>query len=284
MEKIKTAAILPNILKDASLAYTDDVIDALAKCNITPLLPEEFGKRSGARAIQSSRIFADADCLIILGGDGTILRYSSQAAENSKPILGINIGTIGFICEIAPCHINELSKLAEGSYGIEHRFMLNVDVIRNGACVGSYLALNDAVIENSGAARLIEISLDKDGNHVTDYRADGLIFSTPTGSTAYSLAAGGPIIAPDIAITCVTAICPHTLTAKPMLFDMNSVLCAKVGHNSSSPYLNVDGRDGVNLCEGDVVRITKSIHTTKLIKLLSTGFYDNIYQKLSVKI
>lgn len=285
MNEIKTVGIIPNPLKDVNFVCTDKIIAALNSMGIKTLLPDEFEKRKNSETVSYNKLYKSSDCLIVLGGDGTILRHSSKAAEYSTPILGVNIGTIGFICEINPDETDELAKLKNGNYSIEERYMLDVSIVRDGKKIKSFTALNDAVIENNGIARLIEIEFSRDGKPVNKYRADGIILSTPTGSTAYSLAAGGPIVDPEIALTCVTPICPHTLTAKPMLFDMHSVLSAKVlSCRNGTPCLSVDGRDIVKLKDGDTVCVEKSKNITKLLRLKSNGFYDIIYQKLAIKI
>ncbi len=284
MEKIKTVGIIPNTLKDSELSYTDRMISKLCSCGIKCLLPTECGVRDGAKTASYEELYRDSDCLIILGGDGTILRHSSGAARYDTAILGVNIGTIGFICELYPDEEDELEKLARGDYDIEKRYMLDVSVIRDGKCIGNFTALNDAVIESEGISKVIAIELYRDDKRIIDYMANGLIVSTPTGSTAYSLAAGGPIVDPETAVTTVTPICPHTLTEKPMIFDMNARLSCKISSMRGSPCLSVDGRDFLSLKEGDVVRVTKSESFTRLIRLKSLEFYDIIYQKLSIKV
>lgn len=284
MEKIKTVGIIPNTLKDTDFSYTDRMIAKLRTLDIKCLLPEECGKRDGAESASYEDIYKCAECLIILGGDGTILRHSSGAARYNTAILGVNIGTIGFICELYPDEEKELEKLASGAYDVEKRYMLDVSVIRGGRCIGSFTALNDAVIESEGISKVIAIELYRDDKRIIDYMANGLIVSTPTGSTAYSLAAGGPIVDPETSVTTVTPICPHTLTEKPMIFDMDARLSCKISSMRGNPCLNVDGRDFLSLKEGDFVRVTKSESFTRLIRLKSLEFYDIIYQKLSIKV
>lgn len=285
MDKITTVGIIPNPLKDVDFSHTDKMIATLRLSGIKCLIPDECGNREGAQSVSYEELYSTSQCLMILGGDGTILRHSSMAAKYNTPILGVNIGTIGFICELCPEEHTELSKLASGDYDIEKRYMLDVSVIREGKCIGSYTALNDAVIESEGISKVIAIELYRDDKRIIDYMANGLIVSTPTGSTAYSLAAGGPIVDPETAVTTVTPICPHTLTEKPMIFDMNARLSCRISAlRGGLPCLNVDGRDFLSLKEGDTVRVTKSDSFTRLIRLKSLEFYDIIYQKLSVKV
>lgn len=285
MEKITTVGIIPNPLKDVDFSCTDKMISELRSHGVKCLIPTECGERKGAQSVDYEQLYSSSECLIILGGDGTILRHSSGAARYNTPILGVNIGTIGFICELYPEEYSELGKLASGKYDIEKRYMLDVSVIRDGKCIGNFTALNDAVIESEGISKVLAIELYRDDKRIIDYRANGLIISTPTGSTAYSLAAGGPIIDPETLVTTVTPICPHTLTEKPMIFDMNARLSCKIGaQRGGIPCLNVDGRDFISLKEEDTVRVTKSESFTRLIRLKSLEFYDIIYQKLSIKI
>ncbi len=285
MDKIRTVGIIPNPLKDVDFSCTDKMISKLCSCGVKCLLPEECNEHKNAKRVSYDELYGSSECLIILGGDGTILRHSSNAAKYNIPILGVNIGTIGFICELYPDEYDELEKLAIGEYDIEKRYMLDVSVIRNGKCIGSYTALNDAVIESEGISKVIAIELYRDDKRIIDYMANGLIVSTPTGSTAYSLAAGGPIVDPATCVTTVTPICPHTLTEKPMIFDMNARLSCKISSSRGGlPCLNVDGREYLSLKEGDIVRVTKSESFTRLIRLKKLEFYDIIYQKLSIKV
>lgn len=285
MKKIEIAGVVPNYSKTDAVDFSVKVIEKLSALGINPIVPDDFPLKTDTERLSYSEIYNKADCLIVLGGDGTILTHSQNAARSYTPILGINIGTIGFICEIEPSQLDILEKLSLGDYSIEKRYMFDVKVIRDGNVIARYSALNDAVISNNGLPKILEIEFLRNDRFVNNYRADGLIMSTPTGSTAYSLAAGGPIIDPDIELTCVTPVCPHTLTAKPMLFDMDSVLTARVAKcRDARPGLTVDGKSCMELCENDSVQVTKSTNVLELIKLKQTEFYDILYQKLAIKI
>lgn len=228
-------------------------------------------------------VYSCADILVVLGGDGTILEAARRAAVNKTPILGINLGRLGYMAELEMDEIRLLPRLFEGKYGIDERSMLSVTMIDvNGQKKLSSFALNDAVISNGSVARIVDLELSEGGEQVTTYRADGLIVATPTGSTAYSMSAGGPITDPRLKCICVTPICPHSLTAKPLVFPDTAVLEVKnICEREKNLFLTVDGRTNYELYRGETVRITKSDKTTKLITLKERGFYNILRQKMT---
>ena len=237
-------------------------------------------------------LYANADLLIVLGGDGTILEAARRAAPRQTPILGINLGRVGYMAELEMGDLDQLARLfervtAEGhkqpSYEIERRSMINVEVISTSGEVRQQMyGLNDAVITNGSVARIVDIELTADGQPVTTYRADGLIVASPTGSTAYSMSAGGPVADPRVRCLCVTPICPHSLAARPLIFPDESTLeIRNICQREKMLYLTVDGRNNCELYRGESVRITRSPMQTNLIRLGTCGFYNRLRLKMA---
>ena len=237
-------------------------------------------------------LYANADLLIVLGGDGTILEAARRSAVRQTPILGINLGRVGYMAELEMGELELLSHLfdrvtAEGhrpaAYEIEKRSMIHVELVNTQGEVRQQMyGLNDAVITNGSVARIVDIELSADGSPVTTYRADGLIVATPTGSTAYSMSAGGPVADPRVKCFCVTPICPHSLAARPMIFPDESVLeIRNICQREKMLYLTVDGRTNCELFRGETVRITRSPLETNLVRLKSCGFYNRLRLKMS---
>ena len=237
-------------------------------------------------------LYASADMLIVLGGDGTILEAARRSAARRTPILGINLGRVGYMAELEMGELELLSRLfdrvtAEGhipaSFEIECRSMIHVEVKNvQGEVRQQMYGLNDAVITNGSVARIVDIELMADGSPVTAYRADGLIVATPTGSTAYSMSAGGPVADPRVRCFCVTPICPHSLAARPMIFPDESVLeIRNICQREKMLYLTVDGRTNCELYRGETVRITRSPLETHLVRLKACGFYNRLRLKMT---
>ena len=273
-----------NVKEKADVAYS--VADKLLSFDCNILIPSQY-KEKIFRALMHKKnfeylsydeIYKKADLAVVLGGDGFILDASRRAAPLDVPILGINLGRVGYMSEFEVDEISLIEKYFAGEYRIDERAMLEVSVIssNNNAKFSSF-ALNDIVIANGSTARIVDLQLLDDGEPVSSYRADGLIVSTPTGSTAYSLSAGGPIIDPKLACFCVTPICPHSLGARPIVFPdtarlqiKNTCVREKILH------LTVDGRATFDMFYGDVAEVTRSKLTTKLVRIKSGGFYSKI--------
>ncbi|MBR2926310.1 MAG: NAD(+)/NADH kinase [Clostridia bacterium] len=239
--------------------------------------------REEFRFLPLESLYAEANILIVLGGDGSILEAARRAAQRGTPILGINLGRLGYMTELEMRNLDQLDALFEGNYGIENRSMLRVELLNAAGELRSFCyALNDAVISNGSVSRIIDLELCEGGTPVTTYRADGLIIATPTGSTAYSMSAGGAIVDPKVACFCVTPVCPHSFTARPLIFSDESVLEVRnICVREKMLYLTVDGRMNFELYRNQRVRILKSTLQTKLIRLHPSSFYGRLNQKLS---
>jgi NAD+ kinase len=210
------------------------------------------------------------------------LKVAAKASRHNIPLIGINLGRIGFMSEIENDEIYLLDNLFTGGYEIKNRMMFDVEIIKNNGDILSVgTALNDAVVTHGTLAKLIETDVVCDGIKITKYRADGVIAATPTGSTAYSMSAGGPIIDPNIECICLTPICPHSLASRPLIFSHGSVLEIINKDINSDVYLTIDGQVNIKLDENDTVRIKKSGFTSKLISIKKHGFYDVVRAKIS---
>lgn len=227
------------------------------------------------------QIYAEADMVIVLGGDGSMLEAARRAAEKGVPILGINLGRVGYMTELEMDELDLVEKVFLGEYTIDERAMLSVEIItREGHKKAESYALNEAVIANGATARIVELELSDNGRYVSDFRADGLVVATPTGSTAYSLSAGGPIVEPKLECFCVTPICPHSMLARPLVFPNSSRLEVKnVCVRERLLHLSLDGRVNYDLYYGDTAVITKSPLVTKLIRVKNFDFYSKIRMK-----
>ena len=227
-------------------------------------------------------IYREAECVVVLGGDGSILDAARRAAPFGKPLLGINMGRLGYMTEMEGSDLSMLSRVVNGEYHVDERSMISVEVYnQSGGRKATSFALNDAVISNGSVARIVDLELYEGGALVSNFRADGLIIATPTGSTAYSMAAGGPIADPRLTCFCVTPICSHSLTARPMLFRDDVTLEVKnVCQREKMLYLTVDGRINFELYRGDFVRITRSPTKTRLIRLHEQSFYAILQEKM----
>lgn len=222
-----------------------------------------------------------ADLLVCFGGDGTILHAARDATLHGVPILGVNMGSVGFMAELEQSELSMLSKLAAGKYTTESRMMLDVAVRRDGKVIFSDIALNDAVLTKGAVARVLELEVYADKALMVRFSADGVIVATPTGSTAYSMSAGGPIVEPTAENILVTPICAHSLQAKPLVMGRDRVVSVRMGKLSrKTAYLSVDGGRAFKLCGGDTVEVRRSRSVTRLVRLTDHSFYEIIDQKL----
>ncbi len=221
----------------------------------------------------------DSDVLLSFGGDGTLLNSAREAGTSHTPILGVNIGRLGFLADVETEQIQTaIRAMEQGAYRVEERTLL--DVRSSGDVLASTWALNEFAIERSGQAGLLSIRAEIDGAFLNEYWGDGLIVATPTGSTAYSLSVGGPIIAPGAGVVVLSPVAPHTLTVRPVIVPDTSLLTLRV-HSRENPYVvAVDGK-GTRVEDGDVVfNVTRADHTIHLVKLLGQGYFDTLRSKL----
>ncbi len=233
--------------------------------------------------LTQEELYSTAELLIVLGGDGSILETSRRAAMRKIPILGINLGHLGYMAELEMDELDLLSHLFDGTYTIEKRSMLSLDIMDDTRMRISSFALNEVAITNgSGIARIIDLELSEGGELISGFRADGLILATPTGSTAYSMSAGGPICDPRLNCLCVTPICPHSLAARPLIFPDNAVLEIKnTTVREKMLYITADGRINYEFYRGNIARITRSSMVTQLVRLKNYSFYHKLRAKMN---
>ncbi len=221
------------------------------------------------------------DFVVVLGGDGTLLATARNVARAGIPILGVNLGSLGFLTEIRQDEIRKaLEAVDAGNCEFSLRGMLQCRVCRNGNCVAEYNALNDVVMNQRAVARITDFEVMVNGRFVSQYRADGLIIATPTGSTAYSLAAGGPIVSPEVSGFLITPVASHALTNRPLVVRDTAVIQVKMIVTREQAYLTVDGQQGEPLQEGDIVECSKSEFKVKLFKFPERSFFDVLRTKL----
>jgi NAD+ kinase len=220
------------------------------------------------------------DLVVVLGGDGTLLSVARTVGA-AAPILGVNLGTLGFLTEVSRGELYpSLVQVLAGRFRVEERSLFDVELQRKGSSLQRYQVLNDAVITKSALARIIELTLRIDGNLVARFRADGLIISTPTGSTAYNLSAGGPIVSPLLPVAVLTPICPHALSLRPIVVPDTGPIEVTLETQREEVYLTLDGQEGTSLGFRDVVRLVRSSSRVRLVKVSGRGFFDSLRGKL----
>ena len=289
MSDIKKISIVTNYNIQEKLTAAITVADKLSQFVEKVYIPLQYKDRI-MRAhmhrkffvyIPIEEVYDSSDLVIGIGGDGVMLEAARRATPASIPILGINMGRVGYMTELEMTELDLLEKIFEGDYYLDERAMLRVEIrANNGSSKFTAYALNEAVVANGSTARIIDLQLSDNGRLVSEYRADGLVIATPTGSTAYSLSAGGPIIDPKLSCFCVTPICPHSLIARPLIFPDSAVLEVKnICVREKVLHLTVDGRATFDLYFGDTAIITRSALQAKLLRIKNDDFYSKIRMK-----
>lgn len=286
---MKKIILTPNPYRDKNFQTVREAMGILKNCGVDVkiCLPFEVDRTYDLpKDLKFSRLDRElpgSDLLICFGGDGTILHMAKTATRHGIPILGVNIGTMGFMAELESSELQELRRLASGEFWIDERMMLDVTVLRDRDIIFHDICLNDAVITKGAVARIVHLSVNCDGTQVMECGGDGIIVATPTGSTAYSLSAGGPIVEPDAHSILVTPICSHDVGSRCMVTSENRVITVSMTRNARrNAYLSVDGGKALRMNMGDVATIRKSNLTTKLIRLKSRSFYDVVNMKFKI--
>ena len=281
MEKINIL-ISPNIDKENFFTAFDSVYRQLMSMNAGVIINEKYSDYfkgyDGIMFLPRAQGYSRCDYVLAIGGDGTILRAAKYAAVNGKPVLGVNTGRLGFMAAIEPNETSALSSLFTGQYFVEERMLLSVTVNDEQAPL---YALNDAVISRGSSSRILDFDVALNGRHIVTYFADGVIVSTPTGSTAYSLSAGGPVVDPHMNCLIITPICPHSLFSRSIvLHEGSSVRVFTKPGATDPPFLAVDGEPGRQLRHGDAVKIEKAGLSARFIRFKPNEFYDVLNEKL----
>jgi NAD+ kinase len=281
MPIIKMVGIISKPGSDAARELVPKVIEWLRGRGISSRLDEASGEYAGAPGLSRQAVPEGCDLVVVLGGDGTLLSAARAIGRREIPLFPVNLGGLGFLTAITVDELfAELQRALRGEHRIGKRRLLTTEVVRDGSVVASYDALNDAVLTKSALARMIDLDTHVDEQFVCVYKADGLIISTPTGSTAYSLSAGGPIIFPSVPAICLTPICPHMLTNRPVLVPETSVVRVVSHGPDESVFLTIDGQIGGPIQEGDAVVCRSSHYSLLLVRPPRMMFFDVLRQKL----
>jgi NAD+ kinase len=276
---VKTIAIVARPKKDEAATLAREMI--LRYPDREFLVQEHLGAQFGMRWVTDEEIARRAELVIVLGGDGTLI-YAARALKGRQvPILGINLGSLGFMTEIPVTEaFTALESMFAGQAKIESRMKLSCRLYRNGVVMLEDEVLNDIVINKGALARIANHEMWLDGAYVATYQADGIIFATPTGSTAYSLSAGGPIVHPAVDCVVVTPICPHALTQRPIVVPGDQLVRVQLASDVTDVYLTVDGQSGLELRRGDCVEVEKSAHRVLIVRNDRLDYFSILRQKL----
>jgi len=283
MAVIKTIGIYSKPNSQAAAEIVPALLEWLHARSIAIRCDEETALYAGGvRGLSRTDVPEGSDLMIVLGGDGTLLAAARAIAKREIPLFPVNLGGLGFLTAIAREELYpELERALRGEHRIAKRRLLHTEVARDGEIVASYEALNDAVLTKAALARMIDLDAYVDSQFVCAYKADGLIISTPTGSTAYSLSAGGPIIFPSVPAICLTPICPHMLTNRPVLVPETSAIRVLAHGPDESIYLTIDGQVGNPIHDGDTILCHSSAYSLHLIRPPRMMFFDVLRQKLN---
>ncbi len=271
-------AVLPNLDKRGASEAVEKMGKIFKELGVTAYLPDNIFSND-YKHLPEKKLYEIADIIITVGGDGTIIRYGKIAAKYQKPILGVNAGRMGYLATVEPNELNMLNRLVSGNYAVEDRMMLSIEVEEPQKEKSNFFALNDAVITSGFISRIIDIKAYF-GADCVSYRADGLIVSTPTGSTAYSMSAGGPIVDATCESIGITPICSHSLSAKPIILNKNSVVKFKaMSLKHADIYLSVDGRKAGVIKPETTITVSRANYSMRLIRFGEKTFYKTIAEK-----
>jgi NAD+ kinase len=281
--QIQNVAIFAKVHDPRCLGIASDLINWLEEKGCTPLPePQLIQKLNYHKTLSEAEVLDQTELVVVLGGDGTLISVARLFSDKDVPILGVNLGSLGFLTEITVEELyTRLEKVLEGNPRVSERMMLEVALHREGQEIEKCNVLNDMVINKGALARIVDLETKVNRHFLTTYKADGLIVSTPTGSTGYSLSAGGPIIHPLMSCIVITPICPHTLTNRPIVVTDESTISITVASSfDEKVYLTLDGQVGFELREGDSVEIRKALTTTALVMSRSRDYFEILRTKL----
>ena len=279
---MKTFAIIPNEEKDIQLKATQEIVKCLTDMDVSVVMEEVFRNKIAAVSyFPRTEVLNRADICIVVGGDGTILDIASEAAIANVPLVGINYGNMGFLSQAERDDIHILRDIVDGRYEIDKRMMLEAKIMRNTNVFNSFQMLNDVVVFRGQYSRMINLNVEIDGILAESYHADGIIISTPTGSTAYSLSAGGAILDPTMDSIIITPICPHTTRSRSLVVAGNRRITVRVPYRTRmDATVAADGNEAHVMGDDDYVEITKSPFTTNLIRLNDKNFFEILRNKM----
>ena len=278
----KTIGLIAHTGKSGVAELIHAVLEEFDRFSMSILIEKETAALAGRKSDGSvQQLAAKADLLVVLGGDGTILNVAGQLGEGIKPIFGINVGSLGFLtCSSSPAYREAVEGIAQGKITFSDRTLLEVTIKNSHQGQAPMIGLNDAVFSRGELSRMIRLRARVNGEPLTEFNADGLIVATPTGSTAYSLSAGGPILEPQSGVLVITPICPHVLTNRSIIVAESSVIEVEASEPDYPVYLSVDGRDPLRVETGAVVTIRKAHKTLPLAVMPDVSFFSVVRQKL----
>ncbi len=280
-----TVGIVSKPRPGGSLPVLDTLIAWLRDRELPILLDPEAARLAPEAqwvVVERQDMAAKADLIVVLGGDGTLLSVARSMGTREVPILGVNLGSLGFLTEVATDEmVPALETYLAGRATIQKRMMLQASLVRDGAVVAAFHCLNDAVVNKGALARMIELHIEVGGMWLTDMRSDGLIVATATGSTGYSLSAGGPILVPSMDGIIISPLCPHTLTMRPIIVDGNSPVDVTLLRGAERVYFTADGQQGNPLQDGDRVRIERSPFQVPLVVSQNRNYFALLREKLA---
>jgi NAD+ kinase len=283
MQVLQNVAIFAKVHDPRCLGVASELINWLEERGCTPLVEPELTRQLGyPKALTEEEIREQAELVVVLGGDGTLISVARLFSGKDVPILGVNLGSLGFLTEITVEELyTRLEKCLEGNPRVSERMMLEVTLHREGQDIEKCNVLNDVVINKGALARIVDLETRVNRHFLTTYKADGLIVSTPTGSTGYTLSAGGPIIHPQMSCIVITPICPHTLTNRPIVLPDESIISIAVTSSfDDKVYLTLDGQVGYKLKQGDSIEVRKGLKTTSLVMSRSRDYFEILRTKL----
>jgi NAD+ kinase len=279
---MKSAAIISKPSKPELAGILPELLAWFRRHGYTIYLDQETAKYTNGEEVVARKLMGQKhpDFALVLGGDGTLLSAARAVAHEGVPILAVNLGSLGFLTEVPLSDMySTLEAVDAGSCPIEERSVLDCKLHRGSECLSHHYALNDVVVNKSAISRLVDFDLLIDGAFVFNYKADGVIIATPTGSTAYSLAAGGPVLMPSVTSFVVTPVCPHSLTHRPLVVTDKAQIELRVETGVEEAFLSIDGQVGVPVKQGDRIICQRAEHTVKLMRVRKT-FFDVLRNKL----
>jgi NAD+ kinase len=280
---MKTVGIAANIGKPESRDRLFELLNLLSANDVTVLLEQEAAALAGRPndSLALRDIGKQAEMVFVLGGDGTMLRVARELEGAPTPMLGVNLGSLGFLTSVRSEDLSAATRqILQGEYSISDRFAIQTTLFRAGQQVETHAALNDAVISRGAFSRIVRLRVSIDGEMLTEYVCDGMIFATPTGSTAYSLSAGGPILLPGARACILTPICPHALSNRSVIAGQESVVTCQVASAAGELLLTIDGQVQVPMQVGDEVEVRRASQTVRLVAPKGQSYFDVLRQKL----
>jgi NAD+ kinase len=278
----KTVGLIAHTGKPGAAKLINAVADEFAKFSIVTVLEKESALLAGRQSDRDiKQVAAESDLLVVLGGDGTILNVAGRLGEGIKPVFGINIGSLGFLtCASSTAYAEAVAAIANGKINFSERTLLDVRITLAGRETNAFIGLNDAVFSRGELSRLIHLRTRVNGEVLTEFNADGLIVATPTGSTAYSLSAGGPILAPESGVLVITPICPHVLTNRSIIVGDDAIIEVEATERDYPVFLTVDGREPIRVLTEATVSMRKADQTLPLAVMPDVSFFSVVRQKL----